>query len=80
LPADLVLLAMGFTGAEDGVPAQALGCVPDRSGRLPRARTLPGGPKVYACGDAALGPSLVVRAIDDGLRTAERILAEFGRE
>ncbi|MDR2668529.1 MAG: glutamate synthase subunit beta [Desulfovibrio sp.] len=76
LPADLVLLAMGFTGAEDGALTQASGCAPDRSGRLPRACALPGGPKVYACGDAALGPSLVVRAIDDGLRTAERVLSE----
>jgi glutamate synthase (NADPH/NADH) small chain len=72
-PADLVLLAMGFTGAEGGALTEALGCVPDRFGRLPRGS----GPRVYACGDAVLGPSLVVRAIDDGLRAAGRALAEF---
>ncbi|MDR1946408.1 MAG: glutamate synthase subunit beta [Desulfovibrio sp.] len=77
LPADLVLLAMGFTGAEDGALAEALGCVPDRSGRLPRESGRPGGPKIYACGDAALGPSLVVRAINDGLRTAERAIGQL---
>ncbi|MDR2124562.1 MAG: glutamate synthase subunit beta [Desulfovibrio sp.] len=78
LAADLVLLAMGFTGAEDGPLTQAPGCAPDGSGRLPRVCALPGGPKAYACGDAALGPSLVVRAVNDGLRTAERILADYG--
>jgi glutamate synthase (NADPH/NADH) small chain len=76
LPADLVLLAMGFTGAEAGALAEDAVCVADQAGRLPRECGRPGGPGVYACGDAALGPSLVVRAINDGLRTAERALAK----
>ncbi|MDR2051476.1 MAG: glutamate synthase subunit beta [Deltaproteobacteria bacterium] len=78
LPADLVLLAMGFTGTEPGQILSSFNLAPDKSGRLPRdgegRLSLPG---LYACGDAALGPSLVVRAIADGLRVAERALEHF---
>ncbi|MDR0826947.1 MAG: glutamate synthase subunit beta [Desulfovibrio sp.] len=100
LPVDLVLLAMGFTGAEDGALLKSLELKKDKSGRLPRseggrvlrdaqnsARTDTDAPDeaadtladfpVYACGDAALGPSLVVRAMNDGLRVAERVIADF---
>jgi glutamate synthase (NADPH/NADH) small chain len=67
-PADLVLLAMGFTGPELGALARPESFRPDPMGRL--------GPGLYACGDVVAGPSLVVRAICDGLKTADAILAD----
>jgi glutamate synthase (NADPH/NADH) small chain len=89
LPADLVLLAMGFTGTEEGDLLESLAASVDKSGRLSRAENgrvaragrgdkdaLASFP-VYGCGDAALGPSLVVRAIDDGLRVAGKVTADF---
>jgi glutamate synthase (NADPH/NADH) small chain len=67
LEADLVLLAMGFTGPE---PISYLeGKKLDPLGRL--------GPKVYLCGDAANGPSLVVRAMASGLNVARTLLDDF---
>ncbi|MDR2076629.1 MAG: glutamate synthase subunit beta [Desulfovibrio sp.] len=79
LPADLVLLAMGFTGALPDPLLRCLGLKIDESGRLPRnAGGRPGGREIYACGDMTLGPSLVVRAINDGLRAAEGLLAQRG--
>jgi NADPH-dependent glutamate synthase beta subunit-like oxidoreductase len=60
---------MGFTGPE---PSQFLhegAFKPDPDGRLE--------PGLYVTGDAARGPSLVVRAIADGLKTAAAVLADF---
>ena len=73
-PADLVLLAMGFTGAENDPLFSALDISPDKSGRLTRDDTGQAAPGVYVCGDAANGPSLVVRAIADGLSAAGQVL------
>jgi glutamate synthase (NADPH/NADH) small chain len=67
--ADLVLLAMGFTGPEPGSLAAAKELKPDHHGRL--------SPNLYVAGDAASGPSLVVRAISDGLKVAGTVLADF---
>jgi glutamate synthase (NADPH/NADH) small chain len=69
--ADLVLLAMGFTGCEtDNVVAQ-LGCEVDQRGNLKShpnyATTVPG---VFAAGDARRGQSLIVWAISEGRETA----------
>ena len=74
MPADLVLLAMGFTGPRSGdLP-------PELQGALGQRGTLPVGgsgatsvPAVFACGDAVEGASLVVRAIASGRRCAEAI-------
>ncbi|MDR1038008.1 MAG: glutamate synthase subunit beta [Deltaproteobacteria bacterium] len=66
--ADLVLLAMGFTGPEE------------TSLRLGGLAAPPGGAlegKIYSCGDAARGPSLVVRAINDGLECAAKVLRDL---
>jgi glutamate synthase (NADPH/NADH) small chain len=71
LEVELVLLAMGFLRPphgrllEDlGLELDARGCVAvDAACRTSR-------PGVYACGDAATGPSLVVSAIAGGLRAA----------
>jgi glutamate synthase (NADPH/NADH) small chain len=66
--ADLVLLAMGFTGPEPGHLTRARDLKADSSGRL--------APGLYAAGDAANGPSLVVRAISDGLKVAGTVLED----
>jgi glutamate synthase (NADPH/NADH) small chain len=68
-PTDMVFLAMGFTGPEPGELSKALESKPDSEGRL--------SPGLYACGDAASGPSLVVRAIADGLRVARTLLNDY---
>jgi glutamate synthase (NADPH/NADH) small chain len=77
LPADLILLAMGFTGVEKSPLLPGLGLEPDAAGRLPRDKDgrLPAS-GAYACGDAATGPSLVVRAIADGLKVAETVIRD----
>ena len=65
IPCDLVLLALGFLKQNPKSIAEELGT------------TLQEG--MFFCGDAASGPSLVVRAAADGLRAAERI-GEFLRD
>jgi glutamate synthase (NADPH/NADH) small chain len=67
LPADVVLLAMGFTGPEPGSVVEQLGLDLDDRGlvkRYPDYRTDVGG--VYVCGDAGRGQSLIVWAIAEG--------------
>jgi glutamate synthase (NADPH/NADH) small chain len=68
-PCDLVLLAMGFTGAEPGGLAPEGGIEASKPGG-------PVSPGLYACGDAASGPSLVVRAMASGLRVARLALSD----
>ncbi len=63
-PADLVLLALGFTGFESYLP-EALGVTIDRAAH---GTNLEG---VFAAGDMRTGQSLVVRAARDGLDAAE---------
>ena len=67
-PADLVLLAMGFTGPERPL-LDALGVELDRSS----FRTSVDG--VFAAGDARRGQSLIVWAIDEGRRCAAEVRA-----
>ena len=75
LPADLVLLALGFSGPdrEDGLIDQ-LGLVLDPRGTIARdadfATNVPG---VYAAGDAARGQSLIVWAIAEGRAVAAAV-------
>lgn len=67
LPADVVLLAMGFTGPEPGSVTAQLGLDLDDRGlvkRYPDYRTDVDG--VYVCGDAGRGQSLIVWAIAEG--------------
>lgn len=71
LPADLVLLAMGFTGVPEGL----LAALPRQERPYLRAETA-GSPHV-ACGDCVTGPSLVVRALADARRTADALLARL---
>ncbi|MDN5746206.1 MAG: glutamate synthase subunit beta, partial [Nocardioidaceae bacterium] len=71
IPADLVLLAMGFTGPEsDGIVKQ-LGVGLDERGNVARAddyaTSVPG---VFVAGDAGRGQSLIVWAIAEGRAAA----------
>ncbi len=73
LPADLVLLAMGFTGPEPALP-DALGAHLDGRGNVARGpsyRTSVDG--VWVCGDAGRGQSLIVWAIAEGRACAAAV-------
>ena len=73
IQADLVLLAMGFTG----VPSTGL--VSEMELRqTPRTALLPSPERnIYVVGDCANGPSLVVRAMADARRVVSEIAAHF---
>lgn len=74
LPADLVLLAMGFVGAGRDPVLEELGASFDGRGLVRRdAAGMTDAPGVFVAGDMAQGASLVVRAIADGRRVAEGI-------
>lgn len=73
---DLVVLVMGFAGVETDGLAEGLGLATDPHGNLLMVQdhtTL--AKAVFAAGDCRSGPSLVVRAIADGRRTAESVEA-----
>ena len=83
LPADLVLLAMGFTGAERPGLLTELGVDFDARGNVGRdaqyATSVPG---VFAAGDMGRGQSLIVWAIAEGRSAAaavDRYLAGTAR-
>jgi glutamate synthase (NADPH/NADH) small chain len=69
LPADLVLLAVGFDGVERDPLYEALGVRPTTRGTIPAAA----GPAVFAAGDCVRGADLIVTAIADGRDVAERV-------
>ena len=73
ISADLILLAMGFTG----VPREGL--VAELGLELtPRNAVVPEPPRrIYAVGDCANGASLVVRAMADAGKTVQRIRNDF---
>ncbi len=73
LPADLVLLAMGFLHVEHGPLVTDLGLELDDRGNIKVSDYQSSNPKVFSAGDAVLGASLVVRAIDGGRKAAEAI-------
>ncbi|MFJ5266840.1 glutamate synthase subunit beta [Streptomyces sp. NPDC088358] len=75
LPADLVLLALGFSGPDrhDGLIDQ-LGLALDARGTITRdARFATNVPRVYVAGDAARGQSLIVWAIAEGRAVAAAV-------
>ena len=73
IPADLVLLALGFLGPEGPLP-RAFGCDLDPRGNvrtdLDRMTSVPG---VFAAGDCVRGQSLVVWAIREGRQAASGV-------
>jgi glutamate synthase (NADPH) small chain len=73
VPADLVLLALGFLGPEKPLP-QELGCKLDERGNVvtdeEKMTTVPG---IFAAGDCSRGQSLVVWAIDEGRKAARGV-------
>jgi glutamate synthase (NADPH) small chain len=80
LPADLVLLAMGFVNPVATV-LDAFGIDKDARGNAKASTDFTGGyatnvPKVFAAGDIRRGQSLVVWAIREG-RQAARSVDEF---
>jgi glutamate synthase (NADPH/NADH) small chain len=74
IPAELVLLAMGFTGPErDGVVAQ-LDVELDQRGNIARdAAYTTSRPGVFVAGDAGRGQSLIVWAIAEGRAAAAAV-------
>ncbi len=77
--ADLVLIAIGFTGPEHTGAIEQLELELDPRGNVRTRQTyrtsLPG---VYACGDARVGQSLVVTAIAEGRRCARIVNKDLG--
>jgi glutamate synthase (NADPH) small chain len=71
LPADLVFLAMGFTGAQRAGLVESLGVELDQRGNIARdgefMSTVPG---VFVAGDMGRGQSLIVWAIAEGRAAA----------
>jgi glutamate synthase (NADPH/NADH) small chain len=77
LAADLVLLAMGFTGPETGTLLPGLGVTMTDRGNVGRdARWMTNIPGVFTAGDMQRGQSLIVWAIAEG-RSAARAIDEF---
>jgi glutamate synthase (NADPH) small chain len=74
LSCDLVLLAMGFTGAEAGPLTDGLGVAFDSRGNVARdggfATSVPG---VFVAGDMGRGQSLIVWAIAEGRSAAAAV-------
>jgi glutamate synthase (NADPH/NADH) small chain len=74
LPADLVLLAMGFLGPETSGLLDALGVELDGRGNVRRdldwQSSVPG---VFVCGDMGRGQSLIVWAISEGRACAAAV-------
>jgi glutamate synthase (NADPH/NADH) small chain len=82
LKADLVLLAMGFTGCPKGgivdqaaVDLSPIGAVNTRPGRYETSRD-----GLFACGDMRRGQSLVVWAIREGRECADAVHAYLAAE
>ncbi|HOB04950.1 MAG TPA: glutamate synthase subunit beta [Propionibacteriaceae bacterium] len=80
IPAQLVLLAMGFTGPEQ-LAAEQLGLELDPRGNIARGNDyqtkVPG---VFVCGDAGRGQSLIVWAIAEGRSCANGVDAFLSGE
>jgi len=73
MPAELVLLAMGFTHAVHTGLVEAFSLKLDERGNVLTADFMTSVSGVFACGDAAAGASLVVRAIHSGRNAAAAI-------
>lgn len=78
LPADVVMLAMGFVGPEADLLVEQMGVERDERGNLQRDRgyqtNVPG---VFVAGDAGRGQSLIVWAIAEGRSAASAVDAHL---
>ena len=74
LPADLLLIAIGFSHPEHDGPIGELGLALDGRGNVrTRASFHSSAEGVFACGDARIGQSLVVTAIAEGRKCARMV-------
>ena len=73
LPADLVLLAMGFVGAEPGPLLDGLGAGLAERGTVARDQGWAAGDGVFVAGDMGRGQSLIVWAIAEGRAAAAAV-------
>ena len=74
LPCQLVLLALGFTGAEPGPLLDGLGADVDARGNVARdASYATSAPGVFVAGDMGRGQSLIVWAIAEGRSAAAAV-------
>ena len=74
LPAQLVLLAMGFVGPQQRGLVEQLGVDLDPRGNIARDETFATDvPRVFVCGDAGRGQSLIVWAIAEGRACASEV-------
>jgi glutamate synthase (NADPH/NADH) small chain len=74
IPADLVLLAMGFTGPEKSDLLGQLEVELDEKGNIKRDENYATSSEgVYVCGDAGRGQSLIVWAIAEGRSAAAAV-------
>jgi len=78
LPADTLILALGFTGPETSALVEQLGVGLDARGNIATdARGATGVPGVYCAGDAHRGASLIVWAIAEAREVARAVDAEL---
>ncbi len=75
IPADLVLIAIGFTHPEHDGPIGELGLELDSRGNVKAPVFSTSEESVFASGDARVGASLIVTAIADGRRCARAVEA-----
>jgi glutamate synthase (NADPH) small chain len=81
LEADLVLLAMGFTGPGSNEMLEQLGVALDDRGRVSANENyMTAAPGIFAAGDMRRGQSLVVWAIMEGRKAADAINRYLARE
>ncbi|MFC6352835.1 glutamate synthase subunit beta [Rothia nasimurium] len=74
IPADLVFLALGFTGQENDAITTQVGAELDRRTNVARDENyMTNIPGVFSCGDAGRGQSLVVWAIAEGRACAAAV-------
>jgi glutamate synthase (NADPH) small chain len=79
LEADLALIAIGFEHPEHTGLVEQLGIEVDRRGNLRTQQTYRTSERrVYACGDARLGQSLIVTAIAEGRKCARIVNRDLG--